>query len=882
VSGATRAAPGRVPSSTYRLQVRTGLTLDGIVERGWLEVLVRLGVSHLYLSPVFAAASGSTHGYDVVDHAHVDPELGGDDAFERLSRAARDRGLGVVVDLVPNHMAADPDGYRRWWDVLRNGPSSRWADLFDIDWDVPEARLAGRLLLPVLGDHCGREIEAGRFGVRVRDDGEPVISHPSIDVPLELASIAPVLAEVPGVEDVGRRAAELPAFGAPRVGDRALRTEAEAALRGELHALLSTAEGRDPFLGVMEAVVSDPGRLDALLESQPYRLARWRAGLEDLGYRRFFDVTSLVALRTDRREVFDLTHTAVRRWVEADLVDGVRVDHVDGLADPAGYLTWLRELVGDRWIVVEKILEAGEDIPAGWPIDGTTGYEVAELVDRLDLADAGRAPLERLAEDGGAETDVEQVERESMSLVLDELLGADLNRLVDLGVHLCEGRRRLRDTTRRELREILVAALGRFGRYRTYVVGSATTSDEDRTFVTGVMDRVVAEEPHLDRDVVDFVHRLLVGEAGDGAAEREFAVRFQQLSGPTRAKGCEDTAWYRLVAMIARCEVGADPDAWGLSLEGFHDAMSARQDRWPSAMSSLTTHDSKRSGDVRAALEVLTQWADDLVELVEGWWAARGRGPAPHLDTYAVQTLFGCVGLLGSDDGPERLRTHLTKAMREAKEHTSWLDPDEAFESAVVDRVVSFTMDAAMSARMARLRSAADPVTRTAILAHTLVALTAPGVPDLYQGSETWHFRLVDPDNRAPVDPRAAAERLDQLDAAGGAVPPDHGSAKLAVVTAALGLRRRRSGDFAASSTYRPLWAVGPRADHAVAYGRGGGVVVVVPRLGRRISDGWAGTRLALPDGSWRDLLGGETWSGDVALDELLGSWPVALLEVAT
>jgi (1->4)-alpha-D-glucan 1-alpha-D-glucosylmutase len=555
---------------------------------------------------------------------------------------------------------------------------------------------------------------------------------------------------------------------------------------------------------------------------------------------------------------------------------------VDGLADPAGYLTWLRELVGDRWIVVEKVLESGEDIPEGWPIDGTTGYEVAELVDRLDLADAGRAPLERLAEDGGAETDVEQVERESMSLVLDELLGADLNRLVDLGVHLCEGRRRLRDTTRRELREILVAALGRFGRYRTYVVGSAAVSEEDRTFVAGVMARVVDEEPHLDRDVVDFVHRLLVGDAGEGTAEREFAVRFQQLSGPTRAKGCEDTAWYRLVALLARCEVGADPDAWGLSLEAFHDAMSARQDRWPNAMSSLTTHDSKRSADVRAALEVLTQWADEVVDAVEGWWEARGSGPAPHLDAYTVQTLLGCVGILGSEDGPERLRTHLTKAMREAKQHTSWLDPDEAFESAVVDRAMEMAMDAAMSARLARLRAAADTVTRAAILAHALVALTAPGVPDLYQGSETWHFRLVDPDNRLPVDPVAAAERIDQLDAAGGAVPADHPVAKLALVAAALGLRRRRASDFGETSTYRPLWAVGPRADHAVAYERGSGVVVVVPRLGRRIAGGWAGTRLVLPDGSWCDLLGGGTWHGDVDLDELLSTWPVALLEVAS
>jgi (1->4)-alpha-D-glucan 1-alpha-D-glucosylmutase len=458
--------------------------------------------------------------------------------------------------------------------------------------------------------------------------------------------------------------------------------------------------------------------------------------------------------------------------------------------------------------------------------------------------------------------------------VLDELLSADLNRLVDLGVHLCERRRRLRDTTRRELREILVAVLGRFARYRTYVADGHPAGDDDRRFLDEVFERVVEEVPHLDRDVVDFVHRLLAGDVTGGAAEIEFATRFQQLSGPTRAKGCEDTAWYRLVALVARCEVGANPDLWGASLEDLHAAMAVRQATWPAAMTSLTTHDSKRSADVRAGIEVLSQWSTELVDLVESWWDDHGRGHAPELDVYAVQTLLGCPGIV---DDADRLRTHLTKAMREAKTHTSWLDPDEAVEHAVFDRVRMMAMDGPMASRLARLRSEIERPVRTAILAHTLLGLTLPGVPDIYQGSETWHFRLVDPDNRARVDPAALVAALDDVESTD--VGADDLLAKLAVVRAALRLRTERPADLGPGGDYRPLWAVGPRSDHAVAFVRGEGVVTVVPRLVRRLADGWAGTAIALPDGTWRDALGGATWSGQVPLDDLLGQWPVALLE---
>jgi len=863
------------PRATYRIQLRRGVSLDGVVESGWLTALASLGVSHVYLSPVFAAAAGSTHGYDVVDHGRVDPAIGGDDGFDRFTVAARRVGLGVIVDLVPNHVAADPVSNEHWWDLLRNGPSSRWASMFDIEWDAHEPRLAGRLLLPVLGDHCGREIEAGRFSACIRDDGEPVLAHPAVEVPLELCSIQSVTASVDGLADLAARIGKLAPFGTSGEGDRELRAVHEVALRNELHQRLRHPDTGREFLAGLTAVVSDVDRLDDLLESQPYRLAMWRAGLEDLAYRRFFDVSNLVALRADRPEVFDATHAIVARWVASGAIDGVRVDHVDGLADPEGYLQRLRRLVGDRWLVVEKILEDGEHLPP-WPIDGTTGYEVATLIDRLDVADAGRATLQHLAELAGAEVDVDASETSAMGQVLDELLNSDLNRLVDLAVSLCETRRRVRDSTRREIHDALVAMLSRSRRYRTYWRRESPPRPEDVAAIDELVSRTRREVAALDGDVVSFLERLARGDAGPGRAEAEFVIRFQQLSGPTRAKGCEDTAWYRLVTLISRCEVGANPDGWGVDLGTFHAAMATRQRTTPNAMTSISTHDSKRSADVRARIDTLSQWAAELSTIVIWWWSHAGPGPLPGFDLYALQTVFGTPGLTR-----DRLDEHLIKALREAKQVTSWLEPVESAEEAVLDRVHAMLDDPEMADAIGMLSDSAEVAARNAILSHALLAICVPGVPDLYQGSETWRYRLVDPDNRVPVDPTVLAEQLAALgpEISPLLVGPDDPMAKVALSRLALHLRGRRPELFGSAGSYQPLWATGARADHVVAFARGDAVLAIVPRLTRGVADGWNDTTIQLPEGRWQNLCSGEECSGSVRLDDLLAIWPVALLE---
>ena len=868
-------------SATYRLQLRDGVTLDDVAEGEWPAVLSDLGISHLYLSPIFSAAAGSTHGYDVVDHATVDPALGGEAALARLAERCHAAGLGVVVDLVPNHMAADPAGNAAWWDVLANGRSSVHADFFDIDWAAPETRLHGRILLPVLADHCGREIEAGKFTVDVSPRGELVVVHESATVPLELASIGPFLNIVAAeladaaLDQLATRASALPFHDDPDETARAQRRVDETALRHDLREWLVDDQHAAAVRSAARTAFAEPAQLDHLLESQPYRLARWRAGLEDLGYRRFFDVTSLVALRIDSDDAFEQTHSGVRRWLAEGWVDAVRVDHIDGLADPDAYLRRLRTLVGDRPIFVEKILEGDEALPA-WPIQGTTGYEVAELISRLEVDDRGRPALERLAELAGTPTDVDLTENECMRLVLASLLAADVNRLVDLLVQVCERRRRLRDVTRREIELLLVDLVSRFRRYRTYARPGLVLNQVDAEFIDRLC-RDVAEDGH-DPDLIELVRGVIEG-VSDEPLEAEVCVRFQQLTGPARAKGCEDTAWYRLISLASRCEVGSDPGAWSVELADFHQAMEARQLLTPAALTATSTHDSKRSTDVRSRIDVLSQWSSEFADVVETWWKEQGSGDDAHMDLLLIQTLFGAPGI-----DARRLKEYALKATRESKLRTTWLDPDEAYETTLSERIDLMVTDPGLTGDLAALTDDTEIATRDVTLARTLLSLTVPGVPDLYQGGETWSYRLVDPDNRERVDPGATRGALAGLGAPAAALPigPDHVSAKLAITRAALDLRKRRPECFDQRGDYRPVWATGPRADHVVGYHRGDDVAVVTARLVRRVADaGWEGTTIDL-DGTWVDRCTGREWTGRVDVEALFDPWPVALLERAS
>ncbi len=880
----------RAVVTTYRLQLRDGLTLDGVIDDGWLDHAAELGASHLYLAPVLTAAPGSTHGYDVVDPCHVDPVLGGDDAFERLAAAADERGLGLVVDIVPNHMAADPAANTWWWDVLRNGPSSEHAALFDVDPRHPEARLRGKVVLPVLDDRYGRVLDAGRLTLGRRDDQLVVLIDGERPLPMVPASVGALLAEV--ADDIDDDALRLVADGLSHLDHVPLdrRPQHQRALDAALDLALADGSVAAAVDRRLEEISSVPDRMHAVLEEQHHRLAFWRSA-RDLGYRRFFDVNELIGVRVEDPDVFDITHTAVRRWVERGLVDGLRVDHPDGLLDPAEYFQRLRDLHPDGWIVAEKILEHGERLPPEWPVDGTTGYDVAATIGQWFVHPDGLRRLGDLRDElvgpspGGA-----QLVADGKRLVLSDMLSADLNRATDAFVQMCESLRRFRDVTRHELHEILREVVIACPVYRTYVPAGTLAGDRDLGLITSVVGTVAAARPDLDPEVLDLLSSVLIGRLDADVPDAPvLRARVEQLTGPAMAKGKEDTAFYREARLVSRCEVGDDPFAGGLDTAALHSAFDEVQEHHPRTMTALSTHDTKRSEDVRARLSVLTELPDQWRSLALRWMERTaeldGTGLVDARTRYLLlQNLVGAHPL-----DAERLGAYALKAVREAKDHTSWTRPDPSYEAALDDLVHSVFADGPLMSAVSAFVEDVDPAGRRTEIAQKVLQLTAPGVSDLYWGSEHRTHRLVDPDNRVPPDLAALREGWAMVrdEHPSIAVGPDDEWAKLRAVATVTELRRRH-GECCAGGAYQPLQVVGPDADRVVAFARGDELAVVVtrwPTMGSIRPD----TQVHLPAGEWDVRLGAvddgavddaeSVTAGRVALADLLGGWSVAVLE---
>ncbi|HEX7225072.1 MAG TPA: malto-oligosyltrehalose synthase [Candidatus Limnocylindria bacterium] len=876
------APASAIPRATYRVQLHAGFTFDDAARI--VPYLAELGISHLYTSPILQAAPGSTHGYDVIDHARVSDELGGEEGFLRLSDTLRDSGMGLVVDIVPNHMAI-AEGNRWWWDLLANGPASRWARHFDVDWDPPEARLRNVILLPVLPDHYGRVLEAGEIGL-ARRGATVVVETVGRAFPLDPRTTAPIVA------DAGARLASdemlflaeaLESLPPSTAEDRILverrqrDVEVVAARLSELIAEPGVAAAVDAAIGERTA---DVDALDALLEAQHYRLAFWRAGSRDLGYRRFFDIDELVGIRVEDEDVFADTHARVLAWVREGRVDGLRIDHPDGLRDPGGYVARLRASAPEAWIVAEKILGADEPLRTDWPLDGTTGYEFANRAVGLLVDPAARDALDAAwagAADVGPAWD--EIAGDARLTALSELLGSDLNRLADLVLAVCEANRRHRDYTRHELHHALRETAAALGIYRTYVRPGDPLNDADRAAIDAAV-RVAAERrPDLDRELFAFLGRILRLEE-PGTFATELAMRFQQLTPAAMAKGIEDTAFYRYHRLTALNEVGGDPGRFGADPSHVHAALAQTAERWPAGMLALSTHDTKRSADVRARLAVLAEdpatWRSAMATL--GALERPHRSGDAPTDADAYLGLQAIVGAWPID--ADRLAAYLAKATHEAKLRTSWTAPDAGYDAGVDGWARSILADPAFVAAVDATVAGVGDAARVASLVQVALQLTAPGVPDCYQGGELWELSLVDPDNRRPVDYDVRRRLLAAAIAMGGAeawAAREDGLPKQWLIHRALALRSRRPEAFVGS--YAPLALDGPRAGAGFAFLRGDAVATVVPRHAVRIGrDGWAGTGVTLPEGRWRDL-DGAPWSGRVALDELLASFPVAILE---
>ena len=827
------------------MQLHGGFTFDDAA--AWLPYLHALGITHLFCSPILQAAPESTHGYDVVDHSRISEECGGEDGFRRLSQAAHELGMGVVVDVVPNHMAVPTPLWhnRALWDVLRRGAESEYSDWFDLDMTDSQA-----ILMPVLGHRIGRELENINLTTAViNGEEQPVVTYYDHVFPVR-----------PGTE-------ELP--------------------------------------------------LEELLERQWYRLAYWRIGSEELNYRRFFDVDTLAAIRVEDPAIFEATHRKLLQLFHDGLIDGFRIDHIDGLANPRQYLADLQRATGGCWVVAEKILEYDEELPADFECAGTTGYDSLLRVAGLFHVPGSVPRLtdlwERLSGSGeGFASTVLNAKR----TVVKESLFTELNRLVNIAMAICEDDIRLRDYTRRQLSHAISGLLYQFSRYRAYVEPGRVNPESEREIITEAAARAREYLTADELDALDFVVALALGETGEqdmGGADTlpapsqilnqlpgrahefldlrsEFMVRFAQTCGPVMAKSKEDTAFYRWNRFIGVNEVGSDPNIIGINQDDFHGFSRALAADWPTAMTTLSTHDTKRSEDVRARLAVLTEYPREWEQCVSELRTATAESRPVLLDggteLFLWQTLAATWTLPGTAAGAEvisadRLTKYLTKAIREAKLHTSWTTPDEAYEEAVLEFATACLANPEVAAALDAFTELTFQSVRANVLGQKLIQLTMPGVPDLYQGCEVVDLSLVDPDNRRPIDYYRRAGVLGSLMMN---PPADLDAEKLLVTSRALLLRRDHPEAFRGpDADYRP---VSLNTGHAVVFERGYKdsetpvAIAVATRVQSGLDEtGWGDAELVLPNLRFLDVLSGQEYPGGATpLADILATLPVALL----
>ncbi|MBB2969902.1 malto-oligosyltrehalose synthase [Mesorhizobium sp. RMAD-H1] len=838
-----------LPRATYRLQFREGMNFERAAQI--VPYVADLGISHLYASPIFTAAPGSTHGYDVADHQQLDPVLGGEEGFARLAEALREHGLGLLLDIVPNHMAvstANP-----WWrDVLKYGRESRYAHHFDINLEAP------RLLLPVLGEPYGEALAGGRLELRLDDGtGEPVFCYYGLSLPLAPYSVS----------------------------------------------LIPGKEGLSPQ--TLARVNADKELLHRIHEAQVWRLAYWRLAREALTYRRFFEISDLVGVRVEDAKVFADVHELPLRLVRDGVVDGLRIDHIDGLADPKGYLAQLRAASGVDHIWVEKILGPDEALRPDWPCAGTTGYEIASLIAGLQVDRRHRAAMtDAWTRFTGGDPDFARQVLETKRRILTVNLAGELDALVRLSHEIAMEDIATRDFGCDALRRAIVELAAALPVYRTYI-DAAGAAAEDRALLAEAGSRVQQGREVEDDRVTAFILSLLLEPQTGSASRAAFVFRFQQTTGPLMAKAVEDTVFYRYNGLIALNEVGAAPDAFGLEPEAFHAAMERRAERWPRALSATATHDTKRGEDARARLAVLSEMPQEWAAAVARWHdaaeALHHDLPDADAEWLFYQALAGAwpADLQIEDENDlqglcERLVAFMIKALREAKRRTSWTDSDEPYEAAVEAYVRAvFTPEHRELLRDIRSTIASiEPAGIVNSLAQLALKLTLPGIPDIYQGCELLDFSMVDPDNRRPVDFGLRRRLLAEARHATAAEVLQRwreGLPKMWLLDRLLGLRRSHA-DLFHSGDYEPVELTGDMAPHAFAYARvldPQRILVAVPRLVLRhcetgrpslTSGAFARTRLRLPAGRFRSLTGEVIREREAVLSDLWRSFPVAVL----
>jgi len=878
----TRFAP---PSSTYRLQLNSEFTLDDAA--ALTDYLCALGISHLYASPYLQAAPGSTHGYDVVDPRAVSVDLGGAEAHARLCRKLAECGMGQILDIVPNHMSlARTNLY--WWDVLENGPYSRFARYFDVAWDEVEPHLRNKILVPILAGQYGRMLNEGkirlvregfRFEIRYEDHHLPI-------APRTLGKLLDSAANIAGSDELRFFSHALASLPCPQMTDipgiearHHDKTVLLNLLERLCHENATACSGIDR---AVEQINATADSLDAFLNEQNYRLSWWHTGQQDLGYRRFFDVNTLVGVLVGNERVFYETHELPLKWLREGILSGVRVDHPDGLRDPKLYFDRLRANAPDAWIVVEKILASHEALPFTWPVDGATGYEFINQINGLMIAPDGLAALDRIYTSFTGQTvSYIQLCHDSKIEITQTTLGSDVNYLTNLFAGICESNREYRDYTRVEVRRAIREIAASFPVYRTYV---SPERDEVSADDVAAIDRAIesAKSARIDVEgnLFNFIRDVLLLRV-KGERESEFVLRFQEFTGAVMAKGVEDTAFYCYNRLVSLNEVGGDPGNPLITLAEFHGNNQRAQSLQPYRMVTLTTHDTKRSEDVRARLNILSEIPQQFAEAIQRWSELAKPMRAVALDHnteyFYYQTLIGAWPI-----SIDRATTYMEKATREAKQQTNWMNPNPEFDEALRHFIHDTLEHAPFVQQIEQFVATVRSAGWINSLAQTLLKCTVPGVPDTYQGSELWDLRLVDPDNRTPVDfphRRALLAELPSLKPAEIMQRMPEGVPKLWIIQRALALRKQSPEAFGKDGVYTPLLATGDRAGHCIAFLRGDDAITIVPRLPFTLAGQWQQTALELPAGKWRNVFTGEVHPGGTQkLAALLSIFPVALL----
>jgi (1->4)-alpha-D-glucan 1-alpha-D-glucosylmutase len=902
VAGSARDVPSltdrRVPGATYRLQFHAGFTFRDATTL--VPYLHALGITDVYASPFLQAVAGSPHGYDVTDPTSLNRELGTDEDFRAFVAALHAHGMGQVLDVVPNHMGIARSANRWWQDVLENGPSSPFARVFDIDWAPLKPELKGKVLLPILGDQYGAVLErqeirlayeSGAFWLHYFETTLPISPHsyPSIlkhDVDRLTAALGDSDPDLQELLSISTSLERLPArtdLEPARLVER--QREKEIGKRRLARLTAESAPIRQHVEANVRAFNGTPGHpasfdlLDRLLGEQGYRLAHWRVASEEINYRRFFDINELAALRMEDPEVFELASALVFRLLEQGAITGLRIDHVDGLYDPGDYLRRLQEHAREKgigagprplFVVVEKILAPGEALPADWPVDGTTGYEFANMVNGLFVDRmSARAFDEIYTRFTGAHTSFADIAYRNKKLIMQGAMASEINALAHQLNMFSERNRHYRDFTLYSLAHAIREIIACFPVYRTYVpAGDAPVSDRDRKYIQEAVEEAKRRNLSLTGLVFDFIGDLLLKRADYiPEADREeylrFVTKFQQITSPVTAKGIEDTALYVYTRLLSLNEVGGSPDRFGVSPHDLHAWFARRQREWPSALSATSTHDTKRSEDIRARLDVLSEipgaWKQVLQHCARVNRKLRGivngqAAPDRQDEYFLYQTIVGAwpLELLDAPPDPpfvDRMVEYMTKALREAKRHTSWLNPHAEYEEAVTGflrRILDPATGAGFLAEVMPLVSRTAHAGLWNSLSQTVIKIAAPGVPDFYQGTELWDFSLVDPDNRRPVDYARRQAAFESLASAGGHDGPLDdsqvatlvsgrldGRLKLYAIGRALAVRSRRERLFR-EGAYVPLQPMGPRAAHIFAFARvleREAALVIVPRL---------------------------------------------------